>query len=410
MSSLDRGPELDRISALLADRGALALLLIEAAPLARIERRYGARARQLALEGLLSIIRDVFHSGISQRDLVITEERSRDAVLAVLCRPRSDRDFYTRQLPRLAARLSQALSRHSRRAIYPYHREPVQLSVGQAVVLYNPTLEPVRQFLRAIASAREDAALESSVLGRRRSRRLLDLILGGNLQVRFEPIVNLRTAQALGYEALTRGPEDDELDTPQQLFRQAEESNLLFELDCLCRSLALKGARALPRNGRLFLNCLPTAIGDPNLHDEGLRKTLDAHGMHPSDLVLEISEGESIDNFGVFREMRDSCRELGIGIAIDDAGTGYASLEAIMEIAPDYVKTDMGLIRNIDADPHRQEVVRALNSVSRRIGAEVIAEGVETDAELQVLRELEIPYGQGFYFGESLPAQSDRTE
>ena len=164
-----------------------------------------------------------------------------------------------------------------------------------------------------------------------------------------------------------------------QLFHEAESAGLLFELDCLCRKMALEQACVLPRGRMLFLNCLPTSIGDPNLRVEGLRKVLEDYDLRPSDLVLEISESESIENFGVFREVSDSCREVGVRIAIDDAGTGYASLEAIMEIAPDFIKTDMGLVRGIDSDPPRQEVVRALASVARGIGAQVIAEGIETD-------------------------------
>ena len=123
-----------------------------------------------------------------------------------------------------------------------------------------------------------------------------------------------------------------------------------------------------------------------------------------------LPEKESIQNFAIFREMRDSWRNLGIGIAVDDAGAGYASLEAIMEITPDYLKADMGLVRGIDADPPRQEVLRALNNVARRIGAQVIAEGVETEAELRVLRQLGIPYGQGYHFGPGLPSQARAPE
>ncbi|MCH7709133.1 MAG: EAL domain-containing protein [Myxococcales bacterium] len=166
----------------------------------------------------------------------------------------------------------------------------------------------------------------------------------------------------------------------------------------------MAGASRLPKERTLFLNCLPTAIGDPGLRDEGLRKSLENFNLRPSDVVLEISETESIDNFGVFREVARSCRDLGIRIAIDDAGTGYASLEAIMEISPDFIKADMTLVRGIDSDPSRQQVLSALKTIADGIGAEVIAEGIETNDELRVLRELGVRYGQGFYFGAALRA------
>ena len=264
--------------------------------------------------------------------------------------------------------------------------------------------------MHAIDHARADAKLEAGLQTRRSSRQVLKLILAGDLNVRFEPIVHLETAQVIGYEALTRGPARTELVNPVQLFHEAESAGLLFELDCLCRKLALEQASVLPRGKMLFLNCLPTAIGDPNLRVEGLRKVLENYELRPSDLVLEISESESIENFGVFREVSDSCREVGVRIAIDDAGTGYASLEAIMEITPDFIKTDMGLVRGIDSDPPRQEVVRALASVARGIGAQVIAEGIETDAELRALRELGVRYGQGYFFGAATPGEDPAGE
>ena len=155
------------------------------------------------------------------------------------------------------------------------------------------------------------------------------------------------------------------------------------------------------------MNCLPTAISDPALRHDGLRKTLENFDLKPSNLVLEISERESIENFGAFREIADSCRELGIRIAMDDAGTGYASLEAIMKLEPDFIKTDMLLVRGIDADRSRQEIVRALDAVARGIGAQVVAEGIESEPELSALRDIGIRLGQGFYFGASTRGASD---
>jgi EAL domain-containing protein (putative c-di-GMP-specific phosphodiesterase class I) len=406
MFSLHSDQDLERILAGLAGRGAVGLLLIEAGPLDRIERRYGGSAHQLAVTGLLSLIREVALEAVSAHDLLVTEERPRGAILVFMFQPRSDSHFYTTRLRNLASRVSSQIRRHGRRVVYPYLRDPLELPVGVSVALHNPTMRMERQIMHAIDAARADAKLQAGLHTRRTARQVLKLIIAGNLNIRYEPIVHLETAQVVGFEALTRGPARSELASPAQLFHEAEAAGLLFELDCLCRKLALERASVLPRGKMLFLNCLPTSIGDPNLRVEGLRKVLEEHELRPSDLVLEISESESIENFGVFREVSDSCREVGVRIAIDDAGTGYASLEAIMEIHPDFIKTDMGLVRGIDSDPPRQEVVRALCSVARGIGAQVIAEGIETDAELRSLRELGVRYGQGYVFGAAIPGET----
>jgi EAL domain-containing protein (putative c-di-GMP-specific phosphodiesterase class I) len=324
--------------------------------------------------------------------------------------PRSDSHFYTTRLRSLASRVASQIRRHGRRVVYPYLRDPLELPVGVSVALHNPTMRMERQIMHAIDAARADARLQAGLQRRRTARQVLKLIIAGNLNVRYEPIVHLETAQVVGYEALTRGPARTELANPMQLFHEAESAGLLFELDCLCRKLALEQACVLPPGKMLFLNCLPTSIGDPNLRVEGLRKVLENYDLRPSDLVLEISESESIENFGVFRGVSDSCREVGVRIAIDDAGTGYASLEAIMEITPDFIKTDTGLVRGIDSDPPRQEVVRALASVARGIGAQLIAEGIETESELRALRELGVRYGQGYFFGAAVPGATVPAE
>ncbi|MDH3211639.1 MAG: EAL domain-containing protein [Myxococcales bacterium] len=409
MLSLNPGQKLNRIAGDLEQSGACALLLIDIANLANVERRYGAAAHHQTVSKLLSLVSELAKEFTTGGQVLVTEDRGADALLAFLFRPRSDRAFYDEQLPQLTVQLSEQLSRRGKEAVYPYHRDPLSLPVGLTVLLHNPNVKPERQIREGMEIARRDAQLEADLRARTRNRELLELILRGELGTRFEPIVSLRGSEVIGYEALARGRADSELRTPAQLFQQAGECGLTYELDCLCRRAALERVHCLPPGKKLFLNCLPTSIGDPSLRDEGLVKTLENYQLRPGDVVLEISEQESIENFAIFREMRDSWRELGLQIAIDDAGAGYASLEAIMEITPDFLKADMRLVRGIDTDPPRQEVLRALNAVARRIGAAVIAEGIETQEELRVLRQLGVPYGQGYYFGHGLSCEGDEA-
>jgi EAL domain-containing protein (putative c-di-GMP-specific phosphodiesterase class I) len=134
-----------------------------------------------------------------------------------------------------------------------------------------------------------------------------------------------------------------------------------------------------------------------------LRRTLEDLRLRPNDVVFEISERESIHNFDIFREARDYYAGLGFKIALDDTGVAYGSLEAVMELSPDFIKVDQSLVRGIDTDPPRQELLRALNSVAGKIKAEIIAEGIETSEELATIQALGIPYGQGYLFGRAAP-------
>ncbi|UCF69589.1 MAG: EAL domain-containing protein [Acidobacteriota bacterium] len=145
---------------------------------------------------------------------------------------------------------------------------------------------------------------------------------------------------------------------------------------------------------------------DPLFRGGALQRELDRCRLKPADLVFEISERESIGNFSLFRQARDYYKGLGFRMALDDTGAGYASLEAVMELAPKFIKVDMSLVRSIDTDPTRQAMLKALHSVADHLGASVIGEGVETESELLTIQQLGIPYGQGYLFGRPGPLES----
>jgi EAL domain-containing protein (putative c-di-GMP-specific phosphodiesterase class I) len=181
----------------------------------------------------------------------------------------------------------------------------------------------------------------------------------------------------------------------------------MFQLDCLCRQSGLDGARDLPGGAKLFLNVRPTTIHDPNFRADALERTLERVNLTPADVVFEISEQESIANFAIFREVRDYYGKLGFQIALDDTGAGYASLEAVMELAPEFIKVDRAFCAGIDEDPGRQEILRALQSLAERIGSRIIGEGLDRLEELETLGRLGIPFGQGWLFGKPHPLRSD---
>ena len=136
-------------------------------------------------------------------------------------------------------------------------------------------------------------------------------------------------------------------------------------------------------------------------------RTLEKTELQPSDVVFEISEQESIESFDVFREVRDEYRNLGFQFALDDTGAGYASLQAVIELEPDFIKVDRALVTGLDVDPARQALLRALQGVADSIDARIIAEGLDTLEELEMLGELGIPFGQGWLFGKPTPLRAE---
>jgi EAL domain-containing protein (putative c-di-GMP-specific phosphodiesterase class I) len=127
------------------------------------------------------------------------------------------------------------------------------------------------------------------------------------------------------------------------------------------------------------------------------------HDSDPPQAVIEITEHAAIDNYGALAPVLDALRQDGLRIAVDDAGAGFASLRHALHLSPDFIKLDVSLTRGIDTDPRRRALAAGLIGFANELGAEIIAEGIETKAELTALQELRVSYGQGYYLAKPAP-------
>ena len=401
------GEALPRMAERLDDDGAMGILLVDAQGLSWIEHQYGGTAHRRALRVLGAMVHDAVADRLAVGDQVLEGETGRDEIAVVMFREPDEVEFYKREMEALRRIVSEVLASRGNRVGYPYVRSLPPFLVGTGSALRNPTLRPELQIRHALEEARDHVSLASRLDSRRRRKQLFELVIEGQIYSVYEPIVDVATRTVFGYEALARGPEGTELHSPANLFATASEQDLLFQLDCLCRQSGLDGARDLPGGAKLFLNVRPTTIHDPSFRSDALERTLAACKLSPSDVVFEISEQESIGNFAIFREVRDYYGKLGFQIALDDTGAGYASLESVMELAPEFIKVDRAFCAGIDEDPGRQEILRALQSLAERIGSRIIGEGLDTIEELETLGHLGIEFGQGWLFGKPHRLRSD---
>ncbi len=386
---------------------ACAVLVVSAAEFAGIERFYGPDAARKVTDGLLATLEEVWSDRRGAEDLVVRADAGRDEVALFLFRGRDDGAFYGGEMRALATAVRDHLAKQGGRIFYPYLRVAPPVHVGWGVALHNPLADDRRQLRDLLEDARNEAELVARLAARERRLAFQQVLLREEVSILFEPIMNLATRDVIGFEALARGPAGTDVQTPVAFFQRAEEAGLLFEADSLCRRQALEAARGLAPGKKLFLNCLPSAIRDPQFRGAALQEALHEVHLRPTDVVFEISERESVGNFAMFREARDHFASLGLGIALDDTGVGYSSLEAVMELAPDFIKVDQVLVRSIDTDPPRQELLRSLNAVAAKLGARVIAEGIETSEELATLQGLGVPFGQGYLLGRAAPLRRD---
>lgn len=383
--------------------GAVGLLVIGVPMIEEVERRHGHAARARCLSSLRERVAELAEERLRHDYVVCLAEPGCDEVLVLLFRKPESAGFFRTEMPGFRQELARALQVDGPRVFYPWLRGPADLPVGQSVALRNPQFGVATQLRRLIEDARQDCrfAIESD----RRALRheLLETILDQRIYSVYEPIVEVESRTVFGYEALARGPEGSRFHSPAALFGSAEEHGLVFELDCVCRESGLRGAMDFPAGTKLFLNIRPTTIHDPNFQDGRLIETLERRQLAPTDVVFEISEQESIRSFAAFREMRDYYRSLGFQFALDDTGAGYAGLEELLEVEPDYIKIDRAMVSGVDQDPARQDVLTALLQLADKMGAQVIGEGLDTLEELEMLGRLGIRFGQGWLFGHPTP-------
>ena len=210
----------------------------------------------------------------------------------------------------------------------------------------------------------------------------------------FQPVVELASDQIIGFESLTRFADGMR---PDRRFADAAAVGLGIELEAATIAAALEAAPALPRGLWVSLNVSPAFLIDPVRP----ARILGNHRGRP--LVLEITEHVAIEDYV---RLRSAVESLGpsVGFAVDDAGAGYASFRHILELRPDFVKLDIGLVHEIDRDEVRQALVAGIVYFAERTGCRLIAEGVETQGERAILQKLGVQYGQGFLL--SRPAAS----
>ena len=216
----------------------------------------------------------------------------------------------------------------------------------------------------------------------------------------FQPIISLRDGVVLGYEALSRITCKSRIRNTDALFTLAGKEDRLWELEILCRTIAFDTVvrNQIVRPGqKLFVNVNPNIMHD-KAYQKGLtRDMLELHGIRPESIVFEITEREAIGNMASFISAVENYKSQDYQIAIDDAGAGYSGLNLINDIAPDFIKLDMKLIRDINRDNLKYALVKGMIELSRIAGIFLIAEGIETCEEMSTLISLGVQYGQGYF-------------
>lgn len=208
----------------------------------------------------------------------------------------------------------------------------------------------------------------------------------------FQPIVDIEAREVFAYEALVRGTQGE----GAYAILSNVTDDLRYQFDQNCRVKAIELAARLGMDCSLSINFLPNAVYEPKAC---IRATLDAastYGFPTNRLIFEVNEAEPMGDPGHLGRIFEEYQKQGFTTAIDDFGAGHAGLNLLADFQPGIIKLDMALIRHIDSNKIRQSIVNGILSTARELGITIVAEGVETPAELHTLRRMGVRLIQGY--------------
>jgi len=232
----------------------------------------------------------------------------------------------------------------------------------------------------------------------RESEWLLDLLAAERITSYFQPIVYTSdTSKIFAQEALLRGfDEGGNLIFPGRIFSQAESAGMVFQLDALARTCAIREASLHGIKELIFINFSPTSVYDPTTCLRMTVRAIDEAGIPHDNIVFEVAESEQPPDLAHLIKILKFYQEAGFLIALDDFGAGYSNLNLIHQLRPDFVKLDMQLIRNVHQDSYKAFITEKILEIANHLNIRTVAEGIESLEELQWVGERGATFIQGY--------------
>ncbi|HHH27017.1 MAG TPA: EAL domain-containing protein [Polyangiaceae bacterium] len=247
------------------------------------------------------------------------------------------------------------------------------------------------------AAGKDQVSGADETLGAEMRDLVAELVRGESLRVLAQPIVSLVDDEVVAYEMLTRGREGI-FEAPEQFLRMARDNGVLTAVDLQCLRACVVEAKHVGGGLTVHVNLFPTTLLDSAI--EELIALLDEP---ESPMCVELSEEQFVGDPRKLLDRVGALRSAGIRVAIDDVGKGRGTLDSVMLLEPEVVKIDKDLIGGASRDVRKERLCRRLVTLAAALGSEVVAEGVETEADLNLVRELEVPLGQGFLWARPGP-------
>ncbi|NMB99042.1 MAG: EAL domain-containing protein [Thermoanaerobaculaceae bacterium] len=228
-----------------------------------------------------------------------------------------------------------------------------------------------------------------------------EMLKRGFFTIVFQPVIELKTNRIHGYEALFRGPREIPMVEPAAVFHNRDllPNNVLLDTDIKCIEKALQLGRHLPENSLLFINVHHLTLKHLSENEIFLRGLLDNLRINPSKIVFEISENTMLTEMIDVRSNVAFLRKMGANFALDDIGLSSAWLQNLLLFEPQFAKVDRTIFSEVEKSKKKKNLLNGLVVLSQTIGLSLIVEGVETEEEFSMIKEIGVQFAQGYFLG-----------
>ncbi|WP_176009793.1 EAL domain-containing protein [Paenalkalicoccus suaedae] len=221
-------------------------------------------------------------------------------------------------------------------------------------------------------------------------------------QSAMQPILSTTTSEIYGYEFLLRAKDDKYPFYPGELFDFSQESGLQSLLDSQARIASIRtSSKLLPKGIKRFINFLPSSIYDPAHCLKSTFRAIEKYQVDPADLVFEVVETEKIQDIKHLQYIFDEYKKAGVSVALDDIGSGYATIDVLKQLKPNVAKIDRELVKDCHKDSSKLDRIKLYRDITHEFGATLLAEGIETPEEYEAVRGY-VDFVQGYYFGKPM--------
>ncbi|MEB3100513.1 GGDEF domain-containing protein [Ferviditalea candida] len=376
------------------EKGNVGLIYLDITRFSQVGERYG----RIVCEHILLTMRSIIADMIRDNPRIMFPKMVGDDIFLYVVLPSTDEAECMYDLRQIQSAIKLKVEEELRSA-HPVEPE-IEIQVGQAMLQDSADRELETIIYSSMKQAIRNARLHS--IDREHAlhnQEYMSIIQNRSIYSVYQPIISFADASVFGYEVLTRGPDGSFFHPPATLFKYAQREGSIYILERMAREKAIQGSAAIKPEQRIFINISADILHDPQFAPGNTLKLLEEHGLSPKNVVFEITERSSYDDFSSVKQILKHYRKQGYQIAIDDAGSGYSSLQAIAELQPDFIKVDRSLIHGIHQDKIKEYILETFVTFAQKMNISIIAEGIEQKEDLIKLVGMGIHYGQGFLLG-----------